>query len=93
MGNRYFNGQEPWKAVKEDPKKASNTLYISNQIVKALTILLEPFLPFTAERMWTLLNLPGSIHEQKWGEIEVALASNHVINKPEPLFRKIESTT
>jgi methionyl-tRNA synthetase len=68
-------------------------LYISNQIVKALTILLEPFLPFTAEKMWALLNLPGSIHEQKWGEIDVTLASNHVINKPEPLFRKIDSTT
>jgi methionyl-tRNA synthetase len=92
-GNRYFNGQEPWKTVKEDPKKAANTLYISNQIVKALTILLEPFLPFTAEKMWALLNLPGSIHEQKWEEIDVTLASNHVINKPEPLFRKIDSTT
>ncbi|MCW4037169.1 MAG: methionine--tRNA ligase [Candidatus Bathyarchaeota archaeon] len=92
-GNRYLNAQEPWKAVKENPQKAANTLYLSNQIVKALSILLEPFLPFTAERMWALLNLPGSIHEQKWGEIDMELASNHVIKKPEPLFSKIDSTT
>jgi methionyl-tRNA synthetase len=92
-GNRYLNEQEPWKALKENPQKAANTLYISNQIVKALTILLEPFLPSTSEKTWALLNLPGNIHEQKWDEMDVKLASNHVIKKPKPLFNKIDSTT
>ena len=36
IGNKYFNDQEPWKAVKEDIEKASNTLYLSNQLAKAL---------------------------------------------------------
>jgi methionyl-tRNA synthetase len=90
-GNRYLNEQAPWRTVNEAPEKAATTLYIATQMVKALAILLEPFLPFTAERLWTLLNLPGSIHAQHWGDIEEELASNHVIHKPEPLFRKLDT--
>jgi len=92
-GNRYLSEKQPWKTIKDDAEDAATTLYSLNQIVKALGILLEPFLPFTAERIWGLLNLPGSVHEQKWSEVERALASGHVIKKPEPLFRKIESTS
>ena len=37
-GNKYFNDQEPWKAIKEDPQKAANCLYLSNQLAKTLIL-------------------------------------------------------
>jgi len=92
LGNRYFNEKEPWKTIKTDRQQSANTLYVAAQIVKKLAIILEPFIPFTAEKLWKLLNLPGSVHEQTWNETEKELSPDHKINKAKPLFSKIEDT-
>ncbi len=89
IGNKYFNMKEPWKIIKTDPENAATTLYFANQIVKSIAILLEPFLPFSAEKIWTFLNLPDSVHNQKWKNLEKMVPSNHAINFPTPIFKKI----
>jgi methionyl-tRNA synthetase len=89
LGNRYFNEKEPWKAIKTDRQSSANTLYVAVQIAKQLSIILEPFIPFTAEKLWQLLNLPGSVHEQNWSETEKPMLPGHKINKAETLFKKI----
>ncbi|MEJ2241960.1 MAG: methionine--tRNA ligase [Candidatus Bathyarchaeota archaeon] len=91
LGNKYFNEKEPWKTIKNHKQDAANTLYVAVQIVKNLAIILEPFIPFTSEKLWNLLNLEGSVHEKKWNETEKELLPNHKINHAEPLFSKIES--
>ena len=93
LGNRYLSKKEPWKILKTNPEEASTTLYITSQIVKALAILLEPFLPFTAERVWTYLDLPGSVHQQRWEDAVKEVPAMHKISKPKPLFKKIEPET
>jgi methionyl-tRNA synthetase len=90
LGNKYFNEKEPWKTIKEHKQEAANTLYVAAQIVKNLAIILEPFIPFTSEKLWKLLNLEGSVHEKKWSETEKELLPNHKINPAEPLFNKID---
>jgi len=92
LGNRYFNEKEPWKTIKTNRQQSANTLYVAAQTVKQSAIILEPFIPFTAEKLWKLLNLPGSVHEQKWNETEKELSPDHKINKSKPLFSKIEDT-
>jgi methionyl-tRNA synthetase len=92
LGNKYFNEKEPWKTIKTNRKSSANTLYVAVQIVKQLAITLEPFIPFTAEKLWNLLNLPGSVHEQTWNEIEKELPPDHKISKAKPLFSKIAVT-
>jgi methionyl-tRNA synthetase len=92
LGNRYFNEKEPWKTIKTDRQESANTLYVTAQIVKQLAIILEPFIPFTAEKLWKLLNLPGSVHEKTWKETEKELSPDHKINKAKPLFSKIEES-
>ena len=59
------------------------------KIVKKLAIIMEPFIPFTTERIWDLLNLKGSVHSQLWNEINNDFPLNHKINKAKPLFKKI----
>lgn len=88
-GNKYLNDKEPWKKIKKDPEKAATTLYIAARIVKALAIMLTPFIPFTTEKMWSLLNLEGSIHEQNWLEALKEVQPGARILKPKPLFTKI----
>jgi len=89
-GNKYLNDKAPWTAIKTNPKSAATTIYISDQLVKTLAILIEPFLPYTAEKIWKTLNLPGAIHQQSWDEAVEEIPAKHPINKPKPIFTKIE---
>lgn len=90
-GNQYLNAKEPWKLVKEDKEATENVLFLCAQAVRSLAILLEPFLPFTAEKIWSeSLKLDGSVHKQQWNSAgELMLPIGHVIPKPEILFKKV----
>ena len=92
IGNQYLNEKEPWNLIKRDRAKAANILYVATQIVKALAIVSAPFMPFTAEEIWKMLNLPGSVHEQKWKEALKPLPAKHKIAGAKPLFKKIEAS-
>lgn len=82
--NQYFQKKEPWKT------KDTNCLYLSVNAVRSLAILLEPYIPFSSEKLWKLLNLKGNVHKQNWySASKLAIQSNHRINKPEILFKKI----
>jgi methionyl-tRNA synthetase len=90
IGNQYLNEKEPWNLIKKDRSQAAITLYTATQIVKALAIVSAPFVPFAAEEIWKTLNLPGSVHKQKWAEALTSVPSHHKIGKAKPLFRKVE---
>jgi len=89
-GNKYFNDQEPWKAVKEDKQRASNCLYLCNQLSKTLAILLKPYIPNKAEKIANIMNIPL---DTKWEGSKIPLEVGHEINKAKPLFKKIEEET
>lgn len=85
--NQYFQKCEPWS----DDKRATNCLYLCANAVKSLAILLEPFLPFSAQKLWEQLKIKKSLYEQGWDSISKTLIEpDHNINKPEILFKKIE---
>lgn len=49
--NRYFDHQEPWSTRKKDPAACDKTMHVCMNIVTALSVLIEPFLPFSAQRI------------------------------------------
>ena len=89
IGNKYLNEKKPWEKIKTDPEMAANTLYVSAQIVKALSIILEPFIPLTAQKIRKLLNLPEKL---SWDDAYKPLPAGHKIGKAKPLFSKIEAS-
>ncbi len=91
IGNQYLNEKEPWKLVKTDMEKAATVLYVTAQVVKAITIVSAPFMPTTAEQLWQSLNLDGSVHESRWEEAFKPLEAGHKIVKAKPLFQKIDA--
>lgn len=93
MGNQYLNEKEPWNVIKKDRDKAANTIYVAAQIVKTLALVSAPFIPFAAEELWRILELPGSVHEQEWDEALKPLPASHKIGEAMPLFRKIEASS
>ena len=88
LGNKYLADEEPWKVVKTDAERVKTIMNISLQITANLTICLEPFLPFSMNKLREFLNLE-KLDWDKLGETEL-LAAGHKTNKPELLFEKIE---
>ena len=85
--NKYFQKNEPWA----NDIRATNCIYLCINAVRSLSILLEPFLPFSAEKIWKQLNIKESINEHGWDSIsKFMIKPGHKINKPEILFKKIE---
>lgn len=89
IGNKYLNEKRPWEAIKSNPQAAANTLYVSVQIVKALSIVLEPFMPMTAHKLREMLNLPERV---SWEDAYKPLPPGHKIGRAEPLFTKISAS-
>ena len=87
IGNKFLAETEPWKLEKTEPERVKSILYFSLQITANLAILMEPFMPFTAAKLFKMLNLKPLAWEYAGGEI---LESGHQIGKPELLFEKIE---
>lgn len=88
LGNKYLTEAEPWKIFKTDPERVKTILNISLQISANLAILSEPFLPFTSDKLYKMLDLD----KVKWNDAgsSVILAAKHRLNKPHLLFERIE---
>lgn len=56
-GNKYFQQNEPWKAVKEDRGRAATTLYVCANLCYDLAVLMSPFMPSGAEEAARQLGL------------------------------------
>jgi methionyl-tRNA synthetase len=88
LGNKYLADAEPWKVIKSDPERVKTIINIALQITANLTIICEPFLPFSMEKLRGWINLS----EKNWNRAGNSdlLIEGHVINKPGLLFEKIE---
>lgn len=62
LGNKYLADEEPWKVMKDNPERVKTQMYVALQIAAALSVLAEPFLPFTATKLSKILNL-GDLKE------------------------------
>ncbi|MDQ2768936.1 MAG: methionine--tRNA ligase [Bacteroidota bacterium] len=88
LGNKYLAETQPWHLIKTDAARTGTVLHVALQITAALAPLLEPFLPESAQKLATMLNLElGS-----WASAgrPDALAAGHQLREPELLFGKIE---
>ncbi len=88
LGNKYLAETEPWKLAKTDMERVSTIMNIALQISASLSILMEPFLPFTSEKLRSILN----IDTKDWNSAGASdlLKSGHQINQQELLFTKID---
>src|SRR5690606_36429297 len=90
LGNKYLADTEPWKLIKTDPERVKTIMYISLQITAALSILMEPIMPFSSRKLRDMLGM----EEADWAisKQEEILEPGHKINEGELLFQKIEDT-
>lgn len=88
IGNKYLAESEPWKLVNSDMEKVKSIIAVSLEITGLLAVLGEPFLPFTAKKLKSMLNLV----DYSWDMVgtKPVFQSGHAINKAELLFDKID---
>lgn len=87
QGNGYFSEKEPWKQRKTDMAACGATINVCIQIVKALTVLMSPFMPFSAAKCAAMLNIDASL---KWDQATVELPAGHGLGEPAILFTKLD---
>ncbi len=95
LGNKYLADEEPWKLIKTDPERVKTIMYVALQIASALSILSEPFLPFTSAKLKRMLNQEekNSGEIPKWdiiGSKAALIPAGKQIGKAELLFSKID---
>jgi methionyl-tRNA synthetase len=90
IGNKYLADTEPWNKIKTDESRVAEILYHSLQITATLSIILEPFLPFSCKKLCKMLQ----IEPLSWDLIGSSdmIKPGHQLGKSELLFAKIEDT-
>ncbi len=97
QGNQLLQFNEPWKQIKEDPEQVKVVMNLALQYISAMSVAMAPFMPFTADKLRALLNLPeltgiGELDQvlQDLAEGEMLIPAGHKINKSSHLFTRID---
>ncbi|MFP4170620.1 MAG: methionine--tRNA ligase [Methanomassiliicoccales archaeon] len=88
-GNRYFDRVAPWSLVKEDREACGSALRLNMEIVKALAVMSYPYVPHSANRLWSMMGFSGDIVEQGPGWMDSPLQEGQSLERPVPLYSKV----
>jgi len=91
-GNQYLNRKAPWDKVKKEEtiSDAKTTLWLSANAVGFLALMLAPFIPEHAQKIWNMLGMETDITKENWNRMkELFINPGHKIRKPKPVFRKL----
>ena len=97
-GNKYLQDCAPWSLAKtpelqqEHQQKIDNCLHLCLQLTANLSILVNPFLPFTAVKMCHMMKVVDRMLDWENAGKPDLLKVNYPLRAPELLFRKIEDT-
>lgn len=90
LGNKYLAEEEPWKRIKDLPERVPTIMHVALQIAAALSSICEPFLPHSAKKLRTILNIDQALTWQSISEKNTLIPVGHTIGKQQLLFEKIE---
>lgn len=90
IGNKYLADTEPWKVIKTDEARVATILNVALQITANLAIAIEPFMPFTADKLSAMLAC-GKLSWDRLGSDDI-LSAGHQTETPQLLFEKIEDS-
>ena len=92
--NKYIDETTPWVLGKDESRKAelNRVLYDLAESLRIISVMIEPFIPVTARKMWEQLNVAEKFEDVRISDIEVwgKTAVGTKINKPQQLFPRIE---
>jgi len=89
--NKYIDEAAPWQGIAARRDRAGTVLYNTLEVVRIVTILLSPWLPTAAARVWDQLGIEAPLAAQRlpdtqWG----GLHSGTRVKAGLPIFPRIE---
>ena len=95
-GNQMLQSATPWKHLKTDVdadgrNESLASLAFGWRICRYLAIVTQPFLPFSAQRLWKMLGISTKIEDVHWDEaIDWNVSVEHPSSSYEPLFKRLD---
>jgi methionyl-tRNA synthetase len=86
QGNRYVDEQGPWSLKKTDPARMHTVLYTLAETLRAIGLVVQPFMPDTMNRLFEQLALPSHERDFKHMNADYALKSGAPLPAPQGLF-------
>ena len=88
QANGMMQTASPWSI--KDATERSDVLHEMLRLCKAITVLMAPYLPHSAEQSWHQLGESGSVHDQDWAAAKHPLKVGHPLAEPKALFVKLD---
>ena len=95
-GNQLLQSSTPWKFLKEgensdDGKQSLANLAFCWRICRYLSIVTQPFIPFSAQKLWQNLGYKCQVEDFQWKHIfDWTTPIVKSTESPEPLFERLE---
>jgi methionyl-tRNA synthetase len=90
--NRYFASQEPWVLRKSDPARMATVLSVTAEVLRAVGILAQPFVPDAAAKLLDLLAVAPENRMLALVGPAGRLVAGTALPQPQPIFpRYIEA--
>ena len=86
--NRYFDYRKPWVLRKEDLGQCGTVINVLLNALKTITVVMEPFLPFSAEKATAMLGC--SPEEMTWASAGQDLPEGRALGEAEILYEKLD---
>lgn len=85
-GNKYFQDNEPWKLIKENPTLCKKVLGSLAVLVKDLAVLFAPYMPEASKKVLSFFGIENG----SWDLLSKPIAKGTKITKLEHLFDRID---
>ena len=86
VANRYIDYQAPWKLSKTDTKKMGHVLYQTLEVIRKISILLQPFIPTSTSILLDQLSVPHDERTFEFLKNEYRLPSGRKLPQPKAIF-------
>ena len=95
-GNQLLQSAKPWEHLKtevgeEGRAETLASLAIGWRICRYLAIVTQPFLPFSAQKLWNMLGIESDLADMIWDQaIDWSIPVVHPSSSFEPLFKRLD---
>lgn len=95
LGNQMIQNATPWLFIndieKEGAKESLAKLSFGWRLCRFLSITMQPFLPFSSQRLWNMLGEQGDCSLQDWSSaIDWSTETKWSDQTPSPLFTRLD---
>jgi methionyl-tRNA synthetase len=89
FGNRYFDYMKPWALIKENKEECGRVMNSLLRIVRALAIMMWPYMPSSSQKIWGYLGYEGSIEDVGYDMVS-PLPVGQELKEPVPVYKKVD---